>query len=42
MLEEYYRLRHWDSQTGAIAPDVLERLDLPEPILARPQPVAAG
>jgi len=34
MLAEYYRLRQWDPDTGAIAPDVLQRLGLPEPILA--------
>ena len=39
MLTEYYRLRHWDPETGAIAPEVLERLDLPEPILAAPATV---
>jgi aldehyde:ferredoxin oxidoreductase len=40
MLAEYYRLRRWDPQTGAIAPEVTRRLGLPEPILARRQPVA--
>jgi aldehyde:ferredoxin oxidoreductase len=42
MLAEYYRLRQWDPSTGAIAPEVLARLGLPEPILARPQPVAVA
>jgi len=41
MLAEYYRLRRWDPETGAIAPEVLERLGLPEPILAERQPVGA-
>jgi aldehyde:ferredoxin oxidoreductase len=41
MLAEYYRLRQWDPQTGAIAPEVIQRLGLPEPILAERQPVAA-
>ncbi len=40
MLAEYYRLRQWDPDTGAIAPEVIGRLDLPEPILAERQPVA--
>ncbi len=40
MLAEYYRLRQWDPQTGAIAPEVLERLGLPEPILAPRREVA--
>jgi aldehyde:ferredoxin oxidoreductase len=42
MLAEYYRLRHWDPKTGAIAPEVLERLGLPTPILAERQPVAVA
>jgi aldehyde:ferredoxin oxidoreductase len=41
MLAEYYRLRQWDPETGAIGAEVLERLGLPEPILAERQPVAA-
>lgn len=41
MLAEYYRLRQWDPDTGAISREVLDRLDLPEPILADRQPVAA-
>jgi aldehyde:ferredoxin oxidoreductase len=40
MLAEYYRLRQWDATTGAISPEVLDRLGLPEPILAPRQPVA--
>jgi aldehyde:ferredoxin oxidoreductase len=40
MLDEYYRLRQWDPETGAISREVLERLGLPEPILAERQPVA--
>jgi aldehyde:ferredoxin oxidoreductase len=40
MLAEYYRLRGWDPETGAIDPEVLGRLGLPEPILAERQPVA--
>jgi aldehyde:ferredoxin oxidoreductase len=40
MLAEYYRLRQWDPETGAIAPEVIQRLGLPEPILAERQPVA--
>ena len=42
MLAEYYRLRQWDPDTGAIAPEVLDRLNLPEPILAQRQPVAVA
>jgi aldehyde:ferredoxin oxidoreductase len=42
MLAEYYRLRQWDPETGAVAPEVLERLNLPEPILAERQPVAVA
>ena len=42
MLDEYYRLRHWDPETGAIAADVLQRLGLPAPILAERQPVAVA
>ncbi len=42
MLAEYYRLRHWDPETGAIAREVLERLGLPDPILAKRQPVAVA
>ncbi|MBV9170110.1 MAG: aldehyde ferredoxin oxidoreductase family protein [Chloroflexi bacterium] len=42
MLAEYYALRQWDPETGAIAPEVLERLGLPEPILAARQPVAVA
>ena len=40
MLAEYYRLRQWDPTTGAIAAEVIQRLGLPEPILAPRQPVA--
>ncbi len=40
MLSEYYRLREWDPETGAISSEVIERLGLPEPILAARQPVA--
>ena len=40
MLAEYYRLRQWDPETGAIAPEVLQRLGLPDPILATRRPVA--
>jgi len=40
MLAEYYRLRQWDPQTGAISQEVLDRLNLPEPILSAPQPIA--
>jgi aldehyde:ferredoxin oxidoreductase len=40
MLAHYYQLRQWDPETGAIAPEVIERLGLPEPILAERQPVA--
>jgi aldehyde:ferredoxin oxidoreductase len=39
MLAEYYRLRGWDPETGAIAPEVLERLGLPTPIHGTRQPV---
>jgi aldehyde:ferredoxin oxidoreductase len=42
MLAEYYRLRQWDPDTGAIASDVIARLDLPEPILGERQPVAVA
>ena len=42
MLAEYYRLRQWDPETGAIAPEVLNRLGLPQPILAARQPVAVS
>jgi aldehyde:ferredoxin oxidoreductase len=42
MLAEYYRLRQWDPTTGAIAPEVLQRLDLPAPILSQRQPVAVA
>ncbi|MDQ3810118.1 MAG: aldehyde ferredoxin oxidoreductase family protein [Chloroflexota bacterium] len=42
MLAEYYRLRQWDPVTGDIAPEVIERLGLPTPILAARQAVAAG
>jgi aldehyde:ferredoxin oxidoreductase len=42
MLAEYYRLRHWDPQTGAIAEEVLERLGLPEPVLTERRPVAVA
>ena len=42
MLAEYYRLRQWDPETGAIAPEVLQRLDLPQPILAERQPIAVA
>ena len=34
------RCGDWDPQTGAIAAEVLDRLGLPQPILAAPQPVA--
>jgi len=40
MLAEYYRLREWDPETGAIADEVIARLSLPQPILAERQPVA--
>jgi len=40
MLSDYYRLREWDPATGAISSEVIERLGLPEPILAARQPVA--
>jgi len=40
MLAEYYRLRGWDPETGAIADEVIARLSLPQPILAERQPVA--
>jgi aldehyde:ferredoxin oxidoreductase len=40
MLAEYYRLREWDPETGAIADEVIARLGLPRPILAERQPVA--
>jgi aldehyde:ferredoxin oxidoreductase len=42
MLAEYYRLRQWDPETGAIAPEVIDRLGLPQPILAARQPVAVA
>ncbi len=42
MLAEYYSLRQWDPQTGAIASEVLHRLGLPEPILAERQAVAVA
>jgi aldehyde:ferredoxin oxidoreductase len=42
MLAEYYRLRKWDPQTGAIASEVIERLGLPEPILADRRPIAVA
>jgi aldehyde:ferredoxin oxidoreductase len=42
MLAEYYKLRQWDPETGAIAADVLERLGLPQPILAPRQPLAVA
>ena len=42
MLSEYYSLRKWDPETGAIAPEVLERLGLPRPILAERQAVAVA
>jgi aldehyde:ferredoxin oxidoreductase len=42
MLAEYYRLRQWDPETGAVAQEVLDRLGLPEPILGKPQPVAVA
>ncbi|MCA1644331.1 MAG: aldehyde ferredoxin oxidoreductase C-terminal domain-containing protein [Chloroflexi bacterium] len=42
MLAEYYRLRQWDPETGAIAAEVLQRLGLPQPILAARQPVAVA
>jgi aldehyde:ferredoxin oxidoreductase len=41
MLAEYYALRKWDPETGAIAAEVLERLGLPQPVLAPRQLVAA-
>lgn len=41
MLAEYYRLRKWDPETGAVAPEVLERLGLPTPVLSERRPVAA-
>jgi aldehyde:ferredoxin oxidoreductase len=40
MLAEYYRLREWDPATGAISEAVLQRLGLPQPILAERKPVA--
>ena len=40
MLAEYYRLREWDPSTGAISSAVIERLGLPQPVLAARQPVA--
>jgi aldehyde:ferredoxin oxidoreductase len=42
MLAEYYRLRQWDPTTGAIAPEVIHRLGLPEPILGQRQLVATS
>ena len=42
MLAEYYRLRQWDPETGAVDDSVLERLGLPKPILAERQPVAVA
>ena len=42
MLAEYYRIRQWDPATGAIDVDVLQRLNLPEPILGERQPVAVA
>jgi aldehyde:ferredoxin oxidoreductase len=42
MLAEYYRLRHWNPETGAIAQEVLDRLGLPQPVLAPRQPVAVA
>jgi aldehyde:ferredoxin oxidoreductase len=42
MLAEYYRLRQWDPETGAIAPEVLERLGLPQPVLGNRRPVAVA
>jgi aldehyde:ferredoxin oxidoreductase len=42
MLAEYYTLRQWDAETGAISREVLTRLGLPEPILAERQPVAVA
>ena len=42
MLAEYYRLRAWDPETGAIDADVLQRLTLPQPILAARQPVSVA
>jgi aldehyde:ferredoxin oxidoreductase len=42
MLAEYYALRKWDPETGAIAEEVLTRLALPEPILAERKPVAVA
>ena len=41
MLAEYYRIRQWDPETGAIGREVLDRLSLPDPILAERQTVAA-
>ncbi len=41
MLAEYYRLRQWDPVTGAIAPQVLDRLGLPQPVLPERPPVPA-
>jgi aldehyde:ferredoxin oxidoreductase len=41
MLAKYYALRKWDPQTGAIDTEVLQRLELPEPVLAPRQLVAA-
>ena len=41
MLTEYYALRKWDPSTGAIDAEVLERLGLPQPVLAPRQLVAA-
>ena len=41
-LAEYYRLRQWDPDSGAISHEVLTRLDLPEPILAARQPIAVA
>src|SRR5262249_46139900 len=38
MLAEYYRLREWDPETGAIADEVIARLSLPQPILAERHP----
>jgi aldehyde:ferredoxin oxidoreductase len=40
MLAEYYRLREWDPETGAISDSIISRLGLPQPILAARQPVA--
>jgi aldehyde:ferredoxin oxidoreductase len=42
MLLEYYRLREWDPETGAISDSVRERLGLPEPVLGKRQPVAVA